>query len=169
MSGIEHHDRQEVGRAVVTIHLSRLVREGLSSAAGRRGAQKGVAIDGREVDHHPGRLVIHRVEHECLHDPGRAGQLDNDARTAGRDRPITECLDDTAAPLTGAWWKPELDPLQVDDDPVRIGECKRPHLDFLGEVHHHPGLPVVAGQARVGCDWWHVGRDRRGAGRRRSL
>ena len=106
-----------------------------------------LAVDGCEVEHQAGRLVVGGIEHECLLDAGRAREIEHHARAALHHQAETERLDQAAPLLPGLGRKLEGDLRHVDDHPVGIGEREGADIDLLAEIDA-PGASALSSPPR---------------------
>jgi hypothetical protein len=160
---IDHHHgsritaRFELARVIAPARLRRAVLD-------RNGAQEGVAIGRDKLEHEPVRLSIGGIERERFFDPGRAAEIDHDARPALHDEAETERLDQPAAGLARLGRKLEGHLRQVDYHPIGIRQRKGAKIDLLAGIDDEAGLRLVAGEPDIAGD----GKLGRGAGRRRG-
>ena len=153
VTGIDHDDRPRIalGRRIGVEFAGRL-QSRRRPAVERERAHEGVAVDGDQIEHQPGRLAFGGVEHEGLVDPHRLREVEHDARAALHDQAEAVRLDQPAPLVPGLGRQLEGHLRDVDHDPVGIGQREGPQIDLAGQVHHEADLIVVAAEPGIGRD-----------------
>jgi len=111
----------------------------------------GGAIGAAQLDHELRWLAVGGIQHVSFVDHRGPGQIHHDARTAGHHETETKRLDETAPGLTRRRRQLEIHLRKIHHHAVGIGQRKGAGFDLAVELKNEAGLPLVAGQARLGC------------------
>ena len=114
--------------------------------------EEGLLVGRHEVDHEACGLVVARFEDEGLVDEKGPGDVDDDARFAGREQPVAIGGDKTPLLLADPVRHLEAHIGRIDDHAIRVAEREDMHVDLFGQIGDEARALAVAGNARVISD-----------------